>query len=236
MEITKAVNIAPGNEGTKNTLAVCREHLFDSLHQANIIYTLCLTGFLNEDLSTLKEARKLKKLLHKKQEKFSDKIFQTAASFENLAQTGHFYMHLNDYLKRMIGSLTLIFDPLYEHLNNSHKPFIKPQVDELNNLVNDINLLMSRIVYFIKNEQINDSESLTHSLETLNKNLERSGIEQIKRMKKKQVNTRNSILFLNILSETKNMLNNTMGLFQSYFRLATQLKNENPTKPENVIQ
>jgi hypothetical protein len=236
MEITKAVNMAPEKEGTEDALAICREHLIDSLHQANIIYTLCLTGFLNENLSTLKEAKKLKKLLHKKQDKFSGKTFQTAALFENLSQSGHFYMHLNDYLARMVSSLTLIFDPLYEHLDNTHKPFIKPQVDELNNLVNDVNLLMSQIVFFIKNEQTNDKENMTGSLETLNKNLERSGIEQIKRMKKNQVNTRNSVLFLNVLSETKNMLNNTMGLFQSYIHLATKLKNENPTKTENVIQ
>lgn len=236
MEITKVVNSAPGNEGTIDALANCREHLIDSLHQSNIIYTLCLTGFLNEDLSTLKEARRLKKLLHKKQDKFSGEIFQTATLFENFAQSGHFYMHLNDYLTRMISSMALIFDPLYEHLDNSHKPFIKEQIDELNNLVNDVSLLMSRIIYFIKNEQIKDIESLNHSLESLNKKLERNGIEQIKRIKTNQVNTRNSILFLNILSETKNMLNNTMGLFQSYIHLVSKLKNENPAKTETVTQ
>lgn len=235
MENTKAVNIAPEKEGTKDALAICRGHLIDSLHQANIFYTLCLKGFIKEDLSTLKEAKKLKKLLHKKQDKFSTKLFQTAALFENFPQSGHFYMHLNDYLARMISSITLIFDPLYEHLDNSHKPFIKAQIDELNNVVNDVNLLMSRIVHLIKNKEIIDKENLTGSLETLKKNLERSGIEQIKRMKKNQVNTRNSVLFLNVLSETKNMLNNTMGLFQSYIDLTTKLKNENSAKTENVI-
>jgi hypothetical protein len=61
-------------------------------------------------------------------------------------------------------------------------------------------------------------------------------VAQIKRIKSSQVNTRNSILFLNIISETKNILNHTTGLFHSYFHLTPDLKIENPNKTETVIQ
>ncbi|MCA1760025.1 MAG: hypothetical protein LC658_09670 [Bacteroidales bacterium] len=223
------------NEGIKEMMQKCKEQLTDSLQQANIIYTLCLSGFLNENLTTLKDARKVNKLLNRKLDMFKNKIFHIATVFEKNSQSGHYYLQFNDYQMRMIRSLALILDPLYEHLGNSHKPFIKPQAEELSNLMNDVNLFISRIIYFIKNDHLNDTKNLTLFLESLNENLENMGVEQIKRIKTNQINTRNSILFLNILSETKNMLNHTSDLFNSYIHLATDLINENPNKTKSVI-
>lgn len=223
------------NEGIKETLQKCKDQLIDSLQQANIIYTLSLSGFLNENLTTLKDARKVNKFLNRKLDMFNNKIFHIATVFEKNSQTGHYYLQLNDYQIRMVRSLALILDPLYEHLGNSHKPFIKPQAEELSNLMNDVNLFLSRIIYFIKNDHINDTKNLTLFLENLNENLENMGVEQIKRIKTNQINNRNSILFLNILSETKNMLSHTSGLFNSYIHLTTDLINENPNKTKSVI-
>lgn len=231
-----AEEYAEENEGMKEMLQKCKEQLIDSLHQTNIIYTLGLTGFLDENLSTLKDAIKLKKLLNKKQDKIRNKIFQHATIFEKLSQKGHYYVQLNDYQIRMISSLEHILDPLYEHLNNSHKPFLEAQTDELNNLVNDVSFFISRIIYFIKNDHLNEKETLNLSHIDLNKNIENMGVEQIRRIKSNQVNTRNSILFLNVLSETKNMLNHTSGIFKSYIHLKTDLKIENPNQTETVIQ
>jgi hypothetical protein len=50
-------------------------------------------------------------------------------------------------------------------------------------------------------------------------------VAQIKRIKINQVNTRNSTLFLNILSETKNMLNHAAGLWHAHMKLTTNPKN-----------
>jgi hypothetical protein len=47
-------------------------------------------------------------------------------------------------------------------------------------------------------------------------NLEKMEVAQIKRIKAREVNTRNSVLFFNIITETKNMLLHAINLIKSH--------------------
>lgn len=224
-KVRNAEEAAPENEGSAERMQKCKEQLIDSLRQTNTIYSLGITGFLNEDLVSIKNARSLKKDLNRILDKRKDKIFAIAPVFEKKSQSGHFFIQLNDYQNRMNDSLSLLLDPLYEHLNNSHKPFIQSQAEELTYLMNQVSLLLSRTIDLLKTDQFVFSESPVRFHDNLDKTIEKMGVAQIKRIKTNQVNTRNSILFLNVLSETKNMVNHISGMLHSYSNLANVLKN-----------
>jgi hypothetical protein len=76
----------------------------------------------------------------------------------------------------------------------------------------------------INNSVENDKENLAGIRNNIFELLNSMEVAQINRIKTSQVNTRNSILFLNILSETKNMLNHASGLLNSYIKLISGSK------------
>jgi Na+/phosphate symporter len=125
----------------------------------------------------------------------------------------------------MINSLTLLLNPLFEHLSNSHKPFINVQGDELAKLGKEIENFLDLMAKIINNSVENDKENLAGIRNNIFELLNSMEVAQINRIKTSQVNTRNSILFLNILSETKNMLNHASGLLNSYIKLISGSKN-----------
>ncbi|WP_073002234.1 hypothetical protein [Mariniphaga anaerophila] len=222
LAVVSGEQIPAGNEHAAELMKKSKEQLIDSLQKTNAIYSLGMSGFLNEDLISLRDAENLKKILSKKLDK--NKVYSPESVIDSDSKSGHYYIQLKDYQMRMAGSLTLFLDPLYEHLSNTHRPFVKSQAEELNNLIVDINLFLSHTVHFIKHDDFGQTERLVQFCENLNKGLESMGISQIKRIKTKLVNNRNSTLFLNTLTETKNMLSYTLSLIKTYRKLATVLQ------------
>jgi hypothetical protein len=205
-------------EEIEKILSICREQLNDSLMQIHLIYTSGIGSFLNEDLITMKVASGIKKQLNKNLKELKKGVFNLASKLESNIHSGHYYVELNDYQNRIASSVNLLFQPLYEHLNNSHKPFVKSQEEELKNLGRDVGIFFNQALTQINNhvKQLSKLDELhNRTIEILGK----MEIAQIHRIKSKQVNTRNSILYLNTLAETKNMLNHTLSLVKTYQKL-----------------
>jgi Na+/phosphate symporter len=223
------------NDGIEKILRKCRNQLIHFLDKTSSIYTLGIDSFLHEDLTALKNILTERNNISNKIENSKENIFSIATRFENSLHSGHYLIDLKDYQARLINSLSLILHPLFEHLSNSHKPFLTAQAEELNKLEKETENFLSLATEIIINPKGYEKEKLTEVQQNLFEMLNNMEVAQIKRIKSNQVNTRNSILFLNIISETKNLLNHASGLFYSYIHLTIKLKNENPTKTENVI-
>lgn len=212
------------NDGVEKILRKCRQQIVDFLDKTSAVFTTGIESFITENLTELKNTITLKDELKTDLEHVKENIFSIATRFENSLHSGHYFIDLKDYQLRMVNSLTLLLDPLFEHLGNSHKPFIKIQGEELKNLNRELEtfwLLMADIIGYDHKNKIKNLNNIEKNILDLLNNME---VAQIKRIKTKQVNTRNSILFLNTLSETKNMLNHASGLFNSYINLTTNLK------------
>lgn len=210
-------------EEVEKIMKKCKTHLNETLAQTENLFKLAISGFLEEDLTALKNSINLKTELSNNLEMVKTKVFRTASVFENSVHSGHYYVELKDYQFRMISAVSQLLDPLYEHLNNSHKPFVKTQKEELTRLEKEVSTFFDLSRSIIQNNQFKQMENLEKMHGTINEILEKMEVTQIKRIKTKQVNTRNSVLFLNTLSETKNMLNQTESLVKSYQNLTTVL-------------
>jgi len=214
-------------EGVEKIMKKCKTHLNETLMQTENLFTLGLSGFIAEDLTEMKNCINLKTELTDNLEKVKNKVFRTASVFDSSAYSGHYYVELKDYQFRMIAAVSLLLTPLYEHLSNSHKPFVKSQKEELTRLEKEVSRFFTLSRSIIQNNKFNEIENLAKLHNTITEMLENMEVAQIKRIKTKQVNTRNSVLFLNTLSETKNMLNQNESLVKSYKNLTTVLTTKN---------
>ncbi len=203
-------------DGIEKVVAKCNKQVFNSILSANKIFSVSINGFLNEDRAHLKEGLALKNELGHKSKKQKNKVLGTLSKIEDNVDSGHFYVQVIDYKREVAHSLNFLVEPLFEHLNNNHKPFIEEQAGELKDLVLRIAGFMDLMLHIGKENKFEEIDNLIEKRDEIVELLADYEKAQIKRIKAQLVNTRNSILYFNILSETKNMLLHFINLFKAY--------------------
>jgi Na+/phosphate symporter len=105
---------------------------------------------------------------------------------------------------------------LYEHLENQHKPFVSDQANEMMELIHKIDDLFNFALHIVKEDRFDQIEEMIVKRDSLVDDLIKLEKIQIKRIKGQGVNTRNSILYFNIITETKNLLMSMVNLMKSH--------------------
>ncbi len=209
---------------TEKVMEKCKKQVIRSISQANKIYSESIENFLKEERLGLKESLSLKDTLNKKSKKQKNRVLNTISKIEENVDSGHFYVQVVDYQRELAHSLNFLVEPLFEHVNNNHKPFIQPQIDEFTNLKTEVNKFFSFATELVKQNKFNQVTDLIKLRDEILLKLEKMEIAQIKRIKAREINTRNSVLFFNTISETKNMLLHAINLIKAHrdFILVTQ--------------
>jgi Na+/phosphate symporter len=114
--------------------------------------------------------------------------------------------------------------PIREHLENNHKPFIDSQIKEMRELIKLIDDFFKHASTMVLEKRIENIEELFQKRDKIVERLVSMEKQQIKRIKNKDVNTKNAVIFFNILTETKNLLNHTINLMKSQRDFAVQTR------------
>ncbi|MGM0408973.1 MAG: inorganic phosphate transporter, partial [Bacteroidota bacterium] len=203
-------------DATDKVMEKCIKQVSKSIVQANTVYDDSIKHFLKENRSKLKEALEVKDNLNKKAKKKKNKVLNTLSKIEENVDSGHFYVQVVDYQRELAHSLNFLSEPLFDHLDNQHKPFIKAQAEEMQALNEKVDHFFNFALTIIKENKFNEIENLIKLRDKILQDLEKMEIAQIKRIKAKEVNTRNSMLFFNTITETKNMLLHAINLIKSH--------------------
>jgi phosphate/sulfate permease len=201
---------------TDKVLEKCKKQVSKTFSLANEIFSESIKGFTNESRSKLKGSVNIKNDFNIKSKKKKNKVLNVLTKIEDNIDSGHFYVQVVDYQREMAHSLNFLVEPLYEHINNHHKPFIKVQNDELTKLRKEIDDLFTFAFEIVEEEKFGKIDDLIKRRDAILQTLEEMEVAQIKRIKLKNVSTRNSILFFNTLTETKNMLLHAINLIKAY--------------------
>ncbi len=212
---------------SENIFEKCKSNVANTLNKAIYIYNETINSLVNEDLKKLKSINKEINEINKKAKRLKDNIHNTITQLqEDSIETGHYYVQVLDYLREIAHCITFIIQPSYEHINNNHKGLIEVQIEEVNIIRAKLSKLFSDIQEIIqKNKftEINDIIDKQRNLLTIIEDFRKA---QIKRIKNRETGTKNSLLYLGILSETKNLLLNTINLLKAQ-RDFIIYKNEN---------
>jgi phosphate/sulfate permease len=188
----------------------------NTIINANQIYSVCIESFIKEDRAHLKESLELNKKNQKKVKKAKEKVFPTIQKLQQESmESGHCYVQIVDYQREISHSLRFLVEPLYTHLDNNHKPFIAAQLEEMAQLVNDVDEFFNLSLHLVKEDRYEKFEDILDQKGLLTDKLTALEKKQIKRIKNKEVSTRNSLLFFNVIKETKNLILHTINLVKS---------------------
>ncbi len=200
----------------ENILFKCSNTVIKTLKTVNNILINTISGLSREDLKLLRNSSKDIKTLNKKVKYMKDTINKTIIDLrEDSIETGHYYVQVLDYLREIAHDITYITLPVFEHIDNNHKGIIPSQLDELNNIISEISkffIIIERTIaennYSDVDRNIELQHKVLNTLDVYRKN-------QIKRIKREEVGTKNSMLYFNIITEIKNLLLHTINLLKA---------------------
>jgi phosphate/sulfate permease len=214
-ESTKAVDNDELING-KNIVDKCSITVTEILQEVPKSFFSVIKGLANEDLKKLRKKSKEANALNKKAKYLKDNIHYTIDKLEeDSVETGHFYVQVLDFLREITRSVYFITKSSFTHVNNNHKGLLPEQVEELNQLNARIAELYSDILKSIRDHQYKAIDSHVKKQQAILDMIEHINKKQIKRIKDHEAGTKNSLMYLGILGELKNVLFYTINLLKS---------------------
>jgi len=205
------------NNAIVKTLTLIREMVNDSSE-------LLISENHKELKKQLKKASQMEdKLINKR-----NKIYQNipSVSVSESIESTHFYVLVLDYLKELAYCTTSLVKPVYNHVDNNHKPLLPSQAEELKVLSEAFGHFTELVLNSLENTDpakidviIAEQNKVNGMVKELRKNL-------IKTIKRNEIGTKTSMLYLTMLSEIRNLLIYTVNMMRIQHEFTTSQKEE----------
>jgi len=209
------------------------EQIRRNVQESAKIYFLAVQGFIDNDIRRLHEATNKADILEKYARNGKSQLFFSFTKVsEDGIDSGHHFVQAFDYLTELVGCLKNLSQPLYEHLENHHKGVTPSQRDDLQDLLDEVTAYFNHFIHIEKEqkfellqEMVTKQNFLLGFLDDLRKN-------QIKRIKSGEGRTRVSILYMDVISETKNMLLYSVNLLKAHRDFVASTHRATPQDPD----
>jgi len=195
----------------------CKEDVYSVFEQMSRIYTQALTGLAEEDSKKLKKLYKEAKALYQMEKNRKDyEMLPTLVKLqEDAVNTGHFYVQVINYLYEVSKSLLFITKSSFEHIDNNHKGLSDKQVIDLGKLNKEVSNVYEDITKMLRTADFSDFERTLAKRDEIFDLFVENIKSQIKRVKGNESSVRNSILYLDIVNETKAMMLQARNLMRA---------------------
>ncbi|PKP48767.1 MAG: phosphate permease [Bacteroidetes bacterium HGW-Bacteroidetes-11] len=217
----------PDELSTETIIVKCSSTIQRVLEQSLEIFNEALMGLMDEDRKMLKNAKTQVEQLNTSTKRLKNHISSTLSHLrEDSIESGHFYVQAIDYLREINHCISYITLPSVEHVENNHKPLVPVQIEELSRLNGEVSLLFTEIKSMLSKKNYEDFDLIINRQQNIQRIVEETRKKQVKRIKNSETGTRNSILYLNILAEIKNLSLFTVNLLKSSRDFETSAKPE----------
>ena len=200
-----------------NMISKCSDSVTQILTKISQILYLSIDGLSREDLKQLKKSSAEVDKINKKTKDLKDNISITISRLEESSvESGHYYVQVLDYLREMAHSIAFINKPCLDHVDNNHKALLEIQIEELMDLTRMMREFLKKLNRQIGEHDFTKVNEIVESQSKILKFIDTSRKKQVKRIKANEVGTRNSMLFLSLLSESKNLMLQSVNLLKSH--------------------
>jgi hypothetical protein len=183
------------------------KQIIKAIVSSNYIYSLGIEGFLNEYRNKMKLAEKASNDFSKRSKRNKEKVYSTVQALSvGKVDTGHFHVQMMNYKREMAHAMHFIIAPKISYSDNNHKPFHPDQNTAMVNQIIQIDNFFNFALHTVKENKFENIETLISDREKIFDVQEKPEKYQIKRIKNKEVDTRNSLMFFKLNSETKTPL------------------------------
>ncbi|MEG1580510.1 MAG: inorganic phosphate transporter [Bacteroidaceae bacterium] len=212
----KEIRLVEGT--TEEVLYGCTEEVVNIMEQVTRIYNRTLVAVFKENRKVLKAVSAEADTLCKEASERKHNIVSTLQMLQNNnIDTGHFYVQIVDYISEVTKALVHITRPAYEYIDNNHKGLSKEQVFDLMSVNNDVEQIFDKINELLRSKDFSHLDVVLDMRDKLFDNIADAIKKQLRRINSdtEAISTRGSMLYLNVLSETKTMVLQARNLLKS---------------------
>ncbi|MDE6857609.1 MAG: inorganic phosphate transporter, partial [Alistipes sp.] len=133
--------------------------------------------------------------------------------------TAQYYVQAVDYLNEMTKSLLHIVRPAFEHIDNNHEGLSKEQVEDLMHINDEVESIYRQINTMLRTGNFENIDMVLSLRDNLFELIAEAIKTELERVTSNSSNTKASMLYMGILSETKGMVLQSRNLLkaQRYF-------------------
>ena len=188
------------------------------------VYKRTVEGLKNEDRKIMRKAQKEANELY---ERLKDKRkYEVVPTLENIQLNAldveQEYVQLVDYSYEISKALKAMTEATYEYIDNNHTAFSKEQIDDLTNTYETLSEVYTSYAAMEKAGDYSGFSTVTSLRETILDLIPKMTKRQIRRVKAGESTTRSSILFLDIVNESKIITLQSGNLMKSHRNFKVQ--------------
>ncbi len=193
-----------------------REEVEHTMLKATKIYDRTMIATMREnrgELQTMvKEANNL--FYHSRDRKYT--LMPTLKRLQHAdIYAAHYYVQVVDYLNEVTKALLHIARPAFDHIDNCHEGFTSDETRDLMAINDEVEMINRRINTMLREGDFAEIETVLVMRDGLFERISEAMLSELSRIDASQTNTRASMLYLTILSETKNMVLQSRNLLKS---------------------
>ncbi len=197
-------------------LSDCAKNVTSTVISMSKLYYLSLENFFKEDRKGLRKVRSEIKELNRKSKELKGNIYLTIRQLEeDSIESGPYYVQVLDYLREGAHCVNFIMEHIYEHVDNNHAPFNEEQREEYANLNEEISVFFNFVLNHLKNGKFDDLDEIVDKQKHILDVISKMNKKQVKRIKKGDTSTKTSLLYFNVLAETKNLMLYTLNILKA---------------------
>ena len=207
-------------------LKSCDDEVKESIINVSNLLNHTYTYFFKEKHKALKKLRKECKKLTKDIKQIREEIPNTLKKFEESdLERGHHYVQVVTYMIEMCNSMTHIIQPAFNHLDNNHA-FDKEQKGSLMGFKDQLKAFFEYLIDLLEQRKYDQVDELALFRDKLIGLINEILYNRVKIIKKKQKGVKVSLTYIEMLSETKNLLLHVVQLVKADIKLLDYLTAE----------
>ncbi len=200
----------------ENILEKCNYSIINISESASRLYTSSITNLIRENRKKMKKVLKDVKDLNIQTKELKYNLYPTLKKLEEqYIETGQYYVQILDYLREIAHCVDFIADPVYQHLDNNHPPLHIEQIKDLEDLAGSVKSFFDEIIRIMKKHNYRDLKKLIEQQHSILEKIVRMKKKLIRLVKSESVGTRNTMLYLNLLTESKNLILYSLNMIKS---------------------
>lgn len=201
----------------QNILQRCNSSITSIIESVSKLYFSTILNLVKEDRKKMKKVIRNVDELNRQSKDLKYNIYPTLRKLEEGSiETGPYYVQILDYIREIAHCLKYISDPVFEHLDNNHPPLIKDQVKDLHELNDSISAFYEEVLRISKNQDFKNLDNLITQQQSILNLIAKIKKKQIKLIKSEMAGTRIILMYLNLLSESKNLILHSLNMVKSH--------------------
>ena len=203
-------------ETNEDVIRMLREEVEHTMLRASKIYDRTLLATMRENRSELQAmVKEANQLFYQSR----DRKYTLMPTLKKLQMgdiyAAHYYVQVVDFLNEVTKALLHIARPAFDHIDNCHEGFTSDETRDLMAINDEVEIINRHINTMLREGDFAEIETVLVMRDGLFERISEAMISELSRIDSSKTSTRASMLYLTILSETKNMVLQSRNLIKS---------------------